>query len=37
MSRTPIIAGNWKMHKSPNESVMFVSELVKRVDFIRQR
>ena len=31
MSRTPIIVGNWKMHKSPNESVMFVSELVKRV------
>lgn len=31
MSRTPIIAGNWKMHKSPNESVLFVSELVERV------
>jgi triosephosphate isomerase len=27
MSRTPIIAGNWKMHKSPADSVTFVREL----------
>jgi triosephosphate isomerase len=25
--RTPIIAGNWKMHKNPAESVAFVNEL----------
>ncbi len=25
--RTPIIAGNWKMHKTPTESVTFVNEL----------
>ncbi len=25
--RTPIIAGNWKMHKTPDESVAFVKEL----------
>jgi triosephosphate isomerase len=25
--RTPIIAGNWKMHKTPAESVAFVTEL----------
>ena len=25
--RTPIIAGNWKMHKSPGDAVMFVSGL----------
>lgn len=31
MSRRPIIAGNWKMHKSPAESVQFVSELAGRV------
>ena len=27
MPRTPIIAGNWKMHKSPEEAVAFVQEL----------
>ena len=27
MPRTPIIAGNWKMHKSPQESLAFVQEL----------
>ena len=32
MSRTPIIAGNWKMHKSPVESVQFASELARRVE-----
>ena len=27
MPRTPIIAGNWKMHKSPEEALAFVQEL----------
>ncbi len=31
MPRTPIICGNWKMHKSPNEAVAFVNELAPRV------
>lgn len=29
--RTPIIAGNWKMHKSPDEAVAFVQELAPRL------
>ena len=28
--RTPIIAGNWKMHKTAAESVAFVNELAQR-------
>ncbi len=31
MSRTSIIAGNWKMHKSPEEAVAFVRELAHLV------
>jgi triosephosphate isomerase (TIM) len=30
--RTPIIAGNWKMHKSIDEAVSFVKELVPALD-----
>ena len=29
--RTPIIAGNWKMHKTPAETTEFVSELAPQV------
>ena len=29
--RTPIIAGNWKMHKTVAESVAFVRELAPRL------
>ena len=32
MARTPIIAGNWKMHKSPDEAVDFVRALAPRVE-----
>jgi predicted amidohydrolase len=31
MARTAIIAGNWKMHKSPEEAVAFVQELAPMV------
>ena len=31
MARTPIIAGNWKMNKSPAEAVAFVRELTPKV------
>ena len=31
MARTPIIAGNWKMHMSPEEAVAFVRELAPKV------
>ena len=31
MARTPIIAGNWKMHKTPAEAVAFVAELSPKV------
>lgn len=31
MPRTPIIAGNWKMHKTPEEAVAFVQELAPLV------
>lgn len=31
MPRTPIIAGNWKMHKSPEEAVAFVHELAPMI------
>ncbi len=31
MPRTPIIAGNWKMHKSPKEAVAFVRELAPTI------
>ena len=31
MARTSIIAGNWKMNKSPDEAVAFVSELAPRI------
>jgi triosephosphate isomerase len=29
--RTPIIAGNWKMHKTPEEAVAFVKELAPKL------
>ena len=29
--RTPIIAGNWKMHKTVNESVEFVNALAPKL------
>ncbi len=29
--RTPIIAGNWKMYKTPAESVAFAQELIPRL------
>ncbi len=32
MARTPIIAGNWKMHKTPDEAVAFVRELAPKVE-----
>lgn len=31
MPRTPIIAGNWKMHKTPEEAVAFARELAPMV------
>ena len=32
MARTPIIAGNWKMNKTPDEAVAFVRELTPKID-----
>ncbi|MCY3778862.1 MAG: triose-phosphate isomerase [Chloroflexi bacterium] len=32
MVRTPIICGNWKMNKSPDDAVEFVRELAPKVD-----
>ena len=32
MGRVPIIAGNWKMHKSPEEAVAFVGELAAKIE-----
>ena len=32
MPRTPIIAGNWKMHKTPTESLEFVRELAPKIE-----
>lgn len=31
MARTPIIAGNWKMNKTPEESVAFVHQLAPKI------
>lgn len=31
MARTPIIAGNWKMNKTPGESVAFIRELTPKI------
>ena len=31
MTRKPIIAGNWKMHKSPEEAATFVQELLPMI------
>jgi triosephosphate isomerase len=31
MARTPIIAGNWKMNKTPDEAVAFVRELTPKI------
>lgn len=32
MTRTPIVAGNWKMNKSPDESLRFVRELLPKIE-----
>jgi triosephosphate isomerase (TIM) len=32
MSRTPVFAGNWKMHKTPDETRAFLDEFLDRVD-----
>ena len=32
MARAPIICGNWKMNKSPDDAVQFVRELAPMVD-----
>ncbi len=32
MTRTPIVAGNWKMNKSPGESLRFVRELLPKIE-----
>ena len=32
MIRTPIVAGNWKMNKSPGESVQFVMDLLPKIE-----
>jgi triosephosphate isomerase len=34
MSRTPLIAGNWKMHKTVSEAEMFISGLLPRVSSV---
>lgn len=31
MGRTPIVVGNWKMHKNPREAVDFVEQLLPRI------
>ena len=33
--RVPIIAGNWKMHKTPSEATEFVRELRRKVSAVR--
>ncbi|MCM8804673.1 MAG: triose-phosphate isomerase [Candidatus Omnitrophica bacterium] len=32
-----LIAGNWKMHKTPNESIIFVNELLRRIKDYKDR
>lgn len=32
MTRTPIVAGNWKMNKTPPESLQFVRELLPKIE-----
>lgn len=32
MTRTPIVAGNWKMNKSPAESLQFVTDLLPKIE-----
>lgn len=32
MTRTPIVAGNWKMNKGPGESVQFVRDLLPKIE-----
>ncbi len=32
--RRPLVAGNWKMYKTPSEAVLFCSELAERLDAI---
>ena len=31
MKRTPIIAGNWKMNKTPDETAAFIKELLPEI------
>lgn len=31
MTRIPIVAGNWKMHKTPEESLRFVGDLLPKI------
>lgn len=31
MKKIPIVAGNWKMHKTPQEGAIFVGEIKKRI------
>jgi triosephosphate isomerase len=35
VSRTPLVAGNWKMHKTAAEAAAFVSELAVRVEGVQ--
>ncbi len=37
MARTPIIAGNWKMYKTPKESVEFVRQLRDQLRDVKDR
>ncbi len=32
MTRTPIVAGNWKMNKTPGESLQFVRDLLPKIE-----
>ena len=36
-NRTPVIAGNWKMHKSIEEAVSFVQELIPLIQMLKPR
>jgi triosephosphate isomerase len=35
--RVPVMAGNWKMYKTPSEGVAFIGELVARLGAVRGR
>ena len=36
MPRTPLAAGNWKMHKTVEETLMLLDELVKQTEDVRE-